>query len=126
MTCISIAVLQRESTIYLPGNILGISQLKLEAAARQKLGLRSVFIDRQDLHKLTGIDKSGAILSHGNGEANPVQLVAGLWRHFLKQGGRMVANVEVTKVEQTRSRVRLETQGWAIHRRKTRGVLHGL
>ena len=103
------------STIYLPGNILGIGQLKLEAVARQKLGLRSAFIGRQHLHELTGIDKPGAILSHGNGEANPVQLVAGLWRHFLKQGGRMVANVEVTKVEQARSRVRLETKdGQAI------------
>jgi glycine/D-amino acid oxidase-like deaminating enzyme len=98
------------STIYLPGNILGISKLKLEAAARKKLGLRSVFIDRQDLHRLTGMDQPGAILSRGNGEANPVQLVGGLWRHFLNKGGRMVANVEVTKVEQTRSRVRLETK----------------
>ncbi len=102
------------STIYLPGNILGIGQLKLEAVARQKLGLRSAFIDRQDLQQLTGIDKPGAILSHGNGEANPVQLVAGLWHHFLKLGGRMVANVEVTKVEQTRSRVRLETKDGQI------------
>jgi glycine/D-amino acid oxidase-like deaminating enzyme len=102
------------STIYLPGNILGISQLKLEAATRKKLGLRSAFIDRQDLQQLSGIDKPGAILSYGNGEANPVQLVAGLWRHFLKLGGRMVANVEVTKVEQTRSRVRLETKGGQI------------
>jgi glycine/D-amino acid oxidase-like deaminating enzyme len=100
-----------KSMIYLPGNTLGTSQLKLEAAARNKLGLRSAFIDRRELHKLTGIDKPGAILSHGNGEANPVQLVAGLWRHFLKQGGRMVANIEVKKVEQTRSRVRLETKG---------------
>ena len=98
------------STIYLPGNTLGIRQLKLEAAARQKFGLRSAFIDRQHLHRLTGIDKPGAILSQGNGEANPVQLVAGIWHHFLKRGGRMVANVEVTKVEQTRSRVRLKTK----------------
>jgi glycine/D-amino acid oxidase-like deaminating enzyme len=37
------------STIYLPGNKLGIGQLKLEAATRKKLGLRSAFIDRQDL-----------------------------------------------------------------------------
>ena len=102
--------LAERSTIYLPGNILGTSQLKLEAAARQKLGLRSEFIGRQHLHDLTGMDKPGAILSQGNGEANPVRLVAGLWRHFLARGGRMVANVEVTEVEQTRSRVRLKTK----------------
>lgn len=101
---------EERSTIYLPGNMLGTRQLKLEAADRQKLGLRSEFIDRQHLHDLTGMDKPGAILSHGNGEANPVRLVAGLWRHFLARGGRMVANVEVTEVEQTRSRVRLKTK----------------
>lgn len=102
--------LAERSTIYLPGNILGTSQLKLEAAARQKLGLRSVFINHRELHDLTGMDKPGAILSHGNGEADPVRLVGGLWRHFLAQGGRMAANTEVTEVEQTRSRVRLKTK----------------
>ena len=102
--------LAERSTIYLPGNTLGTNQLKREAAERQKLGLRSEFIGRQQLHDLTGMDKPGAILSQGNAEANPVRLVAGLWRHFLARGGRMVANTEVTEVEQTRSRVRLETR----------------
>lgn len=102
--------LAERSTVYLPGNTLGIRQLKHEAAARQKLGLRSAFIDRQHLYELTGMDKPGAILSQGNGEADPAQLVAGLWRHFLRRGGRMVSNVEVTEVEQSRSRVRLETK----------------
>ena len=98
------------STIYLPGNILGTRELKLEAAARQKLGLRSEFIGRQHLYALTGMDKPGAILSHGNGEADPVRLVAGLWHHFLARGGHMAANTEVTEVEQTRNRVRLKTK----------------
>lgn len=102
--------LAERSTIYLPGNTLGTNQLKREAAERKKLGLRSEFISRQHLHDLTGMDKPGAILSQGNAEANPVRLVAGLWRHFLARGGRMVANVEVTEVEQTRSRVRLKTK----------------
>ena len=102
--------LAERSTIYLPGNVLGTNQLKLEAAARQKLGLRSEFIGRQNLRDLTGMDKPGAILSQGNGETDPVRLVAGLWRNFLARGGRMVANVEVTEVEQTRLRVRLKTK----------------
>ena len=98
------------STIYLPGNILGIERLKQEADARRKLGFRSRYVDCRELHKICGIDKVGAIVSEGNGEADPVKLVGGLWRHFLKHGGRMVANVEVTGVEQTRSSVRLETR----------------
>ncbi len=102
--------LAERSTIYLPGNTLATNQLKLEAAARQKLGLRSEFIGRQHLHNLTGMDKPGAILSHGNGEVDPVRLVAGLWRHFLARGGRMAANMEVTEVGNTRSRVRLKSK----------------
>lgn len=102
--------LAERSTIYLPGNKLGIRQLKLEAEARERLGLRSAFIDRQHLHELTGMEKPGAILSQGNAEADPVRLVAGLWRSVLRRGGRMVANVEVISVDQTRSRVRLETK----------------
>lgn len=102
--------LAERSTLYLPGNVLGIGQLKHEAAARQKLGLRSTFIDRRRLLEMTCIDKPGAIFSQGSGQANPVQLVAGLWRQFLKRGGRMVANVEVAGAEQTRSRVRLKTK----------------
>lgn len=102
--------LAERSTIYLPGNILGTDQVKLEAAARRKLGLRSEFIGRQHLRELTGMNKPGAILSQGNSEADPVRLVAGLWRHFLARGGRMAANTEVTEVEQTRSRVRLKTK----------------
>jgi glycine/D-amino acid oxidase-like deaminating enzyme len=61
--------LAERSTIYLPGNILSTRQLEYEAAARQKLGVRSVFIGREQLCDLTGMDRPGAILSQGNGEA---------------------------------------------------------
>ena len=98
------------STLLLPGNILGIEGLKIEAEARRKLGLRSVYVDRKRLNEFSGIDKAGAILSTGNSEADPARLVAGLWRNFLKHGGKMVANVEVTGFDQTRSSVRLETK----------------
>jgi glycine/D-amino acid oxidase-like deaminating enzyme len=35
------------STLYLPGNVLGMEDLKREADARRQLGLRSRFIDRK-------------------------------------------------------------------------------
>ena len=97
------------STLYLPGDVLGVRDLKREAAARQKLGLRSKFVDRAELGKLSGIRAAGAILSKGNGEVNPVRLVEGIWKNFLKNGGDIVENVEVTEVDQTRSFVRLKT-----------------
>lgn len=40
------------STLYLPGNVLGVDELKRECQARQKLGLRSTFIGRELLCKL--------------------------------------------------------------------------
>ena len=98
------------STLLLPGNDLGVEGLKREAEARRKLGLRSLYIDRKGLQEFSGIDKAGAILSTGNGEADPARLTAGLWRNFLKHGGHMVANVEVTGFDQSRSSVRLETR----------------
>ena len=102
------------TSLYLPGNILGIEDLKLEAEARQRLGLRAAFMPRKLLKETAGIARAGAILTRGNFEADPVRLVTGLWRHFLKAGGRMVAPVEVTGVEQSRSQVRLETRDGAF------------
>lgn len=97
------------STLYLPGDLLGVRDLKHETIARQKLGLRSSFVDRTELEKLNGIQAAGAILSKGNGELDPVRLVHGLWKNFIKNGGHVVENVEVTEVDQSRSFVRLKT-----------------
>jgi glycine/D-amino acid oxidase-like deaminating enzyme len=102
------------STLYLPGNVLGVSQLKKEAKARQKLGARSTFIDPKQLMKLSGIKRRGAIYTTGNAEANPVKLVSGLWHNFLNNGGRIVSDLEVTDVDQSRSYVRLDTKSGKI------------
>ncbi|MFN0194843.1 MAG: NAD(P)/FAD-dependent oxidoreductase [Aestuariivirga sp.] len=98
------------TTLYLPGKVLDVAALKREAEARQKLSLRSVYIGREELGLMCGIDKPGAILSDGNAEADPVKLVAGIWRNFLRMGGRMASDVEVTGVDQSRSMVWLETK----------------
>ena len=97
------------STLYLPGDVLGVRDLKREAIAREKLGLRSSFVDRAELEKLNGIQAAGAILSKGNGELDPVRLVRSLWKNFLRNGGHVVENVEITDVDQSRSFVRLKT-----------------
>ena len=99
------------TTLYLPGNVLDVAGLKHETDARRTLGLRSRYIGREELRRLSGLGKPGAILTEGNGEADPVKLVAGLWRNFLANGGRMASDVEVTEVEQSRASVRLETKG---------------
>jgi glycine/D-amino acid oxidase-like deaminating enzyme len=103
-------------TLYLPGNILRVNELRLEAEARRRLGLRSEFVNSAKLKAASGIARPGAILSRGNGELDPVKLLSGLWRNFIRCGGQMSAKVEVTEFEESRSSVRLKTRdGHSIH-----------
>jgi glycine/D-amino acid oxidase-like deaminating enzyme len=101
---------QPRSTLYLPGNVLNPEALQKETDARRKLGLRSSYVTRAPLLEMSGIKKAGAIHTQGNAEADPLKLVTGLWQNFLERGGQMASNIEITDVDQTRNRVRLETR----------------
>ena len=96
-------------TVYLPGNVLNVTELKREAAARAEVGLRSQFISADELRALTGIEKPGAILSSGAGEVDPAALVAGLWRSALSRGARIHAPTEVVDIDPGRAHVTLAT-----------------
>ena len=78
-------------SIYLPGNILEHDGLQREAKARERIGLRSSFLPRAELLARAGLNKSGAVLTRGNAEADPVRLVAGIWRSNLKRGAVVLA-----------------------------------
>ncbi len=97
-------------SVYLPGNLLDISGLKREAAARRRIGLRSEFIDGEELRRLTGIKKPGAILSMGNGEADPVKLTRGLLLRLRARGGKIVSPFEVAGIDESGSSVRVEAK----------------
>jgi glycine/D-amino acid oxidase-like deaminating enzyme len=97
------------STVYLPGNVLDLNGLRVEAEERTLIGLRSRFIDRDSLRALTTIEGSGAILSSGAGEVNPVALVAGLWRSARARGAALYAPVDVVAVTPGKSFVTLTT-----------------
>lgn len=101
---------QIRTSLYLPGNVLDVKGLKHEAAARQKIGLRSAFMGRGALKDFVGLNKPGAIVSQGNAEADPVKLVAGLWKSNIKRGATLLANIEVTGVDHTASKVQLQTR----------------
>jgi glycine/D-amino acid oxidase-like deaminating enzyme len=77
--------------------------------------MRSEFLNKKQLADRFGIHKSAAILSTGNGEADPLKLVAGLWRSFIKRGGQVTIPFEVVDIEESRSRVAiLSTAGQRI------------
>ena len=103
--------LAERTTLYLPGDVLRTPELRAEAEARAEVGLRSRFIGRDELQRLAGLDRPGAVLSAGAAEADPAALTAGLWRAALDRGCRLFAPVEVRSIECNRARVRLGTDG---------------
>lgn len=100
---------RERQSVYLPGNVLNVAGLKLEAAARAQVGLRSRFIGAHELRALTGIEKPGAVLSSGAGELDPVALVAGLLKSALSRGARIYAPTEVVDIDPARAHVTLTT-----------------
>jgi glycine/D-amino acid oxidase-like deaminating enzyme len=87
------------STIYLPGDVLDVAGLRHETRERQRLNLRSHFVNRTELKRMSGISAAGAIVSHGNAEANPLKLTAALWRSFQRRGGKVISPFEVDEVK---------------------------
>lgn len=96
---------RKRHAVYLPGNVLDVRGLKREAALRLKVGLRSRFIETEELHRLTGIEGEGAICSAGAAEVDPVALVRGLWRSALQRGAAIHAPCEITRIQPGRDEV---------------------
>lgn len=100
---------RERATIYLPGNVLDVTSLKREATARAAVGLRSRFLDRDELRRMTGLEARGAILSAGGAELDPVAFTVGVWRSALARGARIHAPTEIVNVESSRRAVTLTT-----------------
>ena len=92
------AHLQTRPSLYLAGNVLNARGLQQEVALRQKIGLASEFLDRSALRHHFGIARPAALLSHGNAEANPIELAAGYLRCALQQGARLHAPHDIVNL----------------------------
>jgi glycine/D-amino acid oxidase-like deaminating enzyme len=99
--------LEERSALYLSGNEMGGRGLENEARARSRAGLPSEFLSARELRARYGIDRTGAILSHGAAVADPVALARGLLRKARGQGVQIFAPCDVTGVLATRSGVML-------------------
>ena len=66
------------SSLYLAGDVLDPSALRDEAEARRQVGIGASYLTRKVLADSFGIDRAGAILSHGNLALDPRKLTAGL------------------------------------------------
>jgi glycine/D-amino acid oxidase-like deaminating enzyme len=89
-------------SLYLSGNVLDANGLKREAEQRQRIGLPSEYLDRKALRHHFGIDRSAALLSHGNAEANPVELAAGYLRRAIRDGAHFHAPHDIVDIRSNR------------------------
>ncbi|OYR15850.1 FAD-NAD(P)-binding family protein [Brucella thiophenivorans] len=101
--------MKRKKALYLAGDQLGSRGLSTEIEARKNAGIEARFIDKTELKKLYGIERTGAILSDISASANPGQLTAGLLRYAAKQGAEIVSGVEITDMKSLGQEVVLAT-----------------
>ncbi|MBZ9775858.1 NAD(P)/FAD-dependent oxidoreductase [Mesorhizobium sp. CO1-1-8] len=91
--------LSRTPSLYLAGTMLGPSELRDEAEARRLAGIGATYLTPAPLAETFGIDRGGAILSHGNIALDPRKLTAGLLLKSLERRARFYAPVEATIIE---------------------------
>ena len=102
--------LSRTPSLYLAGTMLGPSELRDEAEARQLAGIGATYLTPAPLAETFGIDRGGAILSHGNIALDPRKLTAGLLLKSLERKARFYAPVEATVIEDSAEAVVVATR----------------
>ncbi len=100
--------------LYLAGDAHGSRALKAETSVRKRAGLPSRYLDAESLASEFGIERTGAILSEGAAEVNPVQLAIGCLRIAKRLGARLYAHHEVADVQPHREGVEIATAEGAI------------
>jgi glycine/D-amino acid oxidase-like deaminating enzyme len=97
-------------SIYLAGNVLGPQGLRDEAEARRLAGIHATYLTAGQLGEKFGIERDGAILSHGNLTLDPRRLTAGLLRRAAERGARFFAPVEAAQFKDGKDDVTVETK----------------
>lgn len=100
---------QSREALYLAGDRHGRRALAEEAGYRARIGLPSTYIDGASLLSAYGIRRTGAVLSSGAAEVNPVQLAAGCLREAQRLGARLYSPHDVRAVHPHPKGVDLET-----------------
>ena len=103
------AALSTRPSLYLAGNVLDARGLRHETRLRQSVGLASEYLDRKTLLHHFGLRCPAAILSHGDAEANPVQLAGGYLKRALRAGARFHAPHDIVDLRRSARGIELST-----------------
>ncbi len=97
-------------SLYLAGNLLPPQALREEGVQRNRAGLRSAYLTAGELKDRFGLDRKGALLSHGNYALDPRRLTAGFLLAAIDRGARAYAPAEATGFESHRDGVTISTR----------------
>ena len=103
--------MNRAQSLYLAGTVLGPSQLRAEAEARQQAGIAATYLTSRQLADDYSVARDGAILSHGNIALDPRKLTAGLLLKALGRRARLHAPAEAIGMEDHADKVIVATKG---------------
>lgn len=96
--------------LYLAGNVMGHRALDAEARARQTIGLPSAYLDAAELRATYGFDRTGAIISTGAGELDPIRTCISCLKAARDMGARLFSPVTVTTSERDGDDIRVATK----------------
>ena len=97
------------SSLYLAGDAYGSRALQNEVVARERAKIPGAYFSRSELREAFGLDRTGAILSSGSAQANPMQLAAGLLLAAIKEGASLCSPVSIKAIAADESGVILTT-----------------
>jgi glycine/D-amino acid oxidase-like deaminating enzyme len=100
---------RNREALYLAGGEMGYRGLQKEAEARQKLKLPSEYLSHAELLAEYNINRTGAILSGGSAELNPVATASGCLKAAQTLGARIFSPCEALSATSTHPGVQLET-----------------
>jgi glycine/D-amino acid oxidase-like deaminating enzyme len=96
--------------LYLAGNSMGHRALEQEARVREKIGLPSTYLDAAALKESYGFDRTGAIISAGAAELDPIRTCIACLKAARDMGAKIYSPVSVTASMQDGAGIRVATK----------------
>ena len=103
--------------LYLAGDLLDEDGLRVEAAARRRADLPSIYLPAEPVAERFGIPRRPAILSQGAFEVDPVALTLGLLAAARRRGATAIYPADVLALEAAAHEVRLVTERTVLRAR---------
>jgi len=96
---LTLAEYERRDSLYLAPDDRAVSELKIELAVRQAMGLHVSWIDADELQRRFGCRRPGGILSSLGAQVDPFRLTRGLFAGAVRHGVKVFARSRVDAID---------------------------